>query len=165
MVLRIAYSIFRKEYGIRNTQYVPFGAVMNHTIATLVDELLDAWNNHDPDRVAAFCCPEYEGMDVSEAGMQYGPEAMRNTARRYLTAFPDLHFTGQGVVAEGDEIVLSWTAQGTHRGPLMNIPPTGRAIDLRGVSMLTLRNGKVARAFYMWDVAGMLRSIGLLPEL
>jgi steroid delta-isomerase-like uncharacterized protein len=139
--------------------------MMNHTVATLVTDLIDAWNDHDPERVAGFCCPEYEGMDVSEAGPQQGPEALRNTVLRYLTAFPDLRFTGTGVVAEDDQVVLSWTAHGTHRGPLMNIPPTGRQINVRGVSMLTIRNGKVAQAFYLWDVAGMLRSIGLLPEL
>jgi hypothetical protein len=47
----------------------------------------------------------------------------------------------------------------------MNIPPTGRPINARGVSMLTVESGKVWRANYIWDVAGMLREIGLLPDL
>jgi steroid delta-isomerase-like uncharacterized protein len=139
--------------------------MMNESVKTLVDDLISAWNDHDPDRVAAFCCPEYEGQDVSEAKPQQGPDDMRNTVLRYVTAFPDLRFTGNDVVVQDDQVVLSWTAHGTHCGPLLNIPPTGRTIDIRGVSMLTIRNGKVARGFYLWDVAGMLRSIGLLPEL
>ena len=36
---------------------------------------------------------------------------------------------------------------------------------MRGVSALTLRDGKVIRGLYIWDVAGLLRNIGLLPEL
>jgi hypothetical protein len=47
----------------------------------------------------------------------------------------------------------------------MNIPPTGRAIVLHGVSLLTVSSGKITRASYLWDVAGLLRCLGLLPEL
>jgi len=47
----------------------------------------------------------------------------------------------------------------------MNIPPTGRAVAVRGTSVLTVEDGKIKRAFRIWDVAGLLRSIGLLPEL
>jgi hypothetical protein len=47
----------------------------------------------------------------------------------------------------------------------MRIPPTGCDIAVRGISVLTVENGKVTRGLYIWDVAGLLRSIGLLPEL
>jgi predicted ester cyclase len=58
-----------------------------------------------------------------------------------------------------------WNVRGTHQGTLMNIPPTGRQISVRGVSLLTIENAKVRRATYIWDVAGLLRAVGLLPEL
>jgi hypothetical protein len=48
---------------------------------------------------------------------------------------------------------------------LMNIPPTGKKIAARGVTVLTVEDGLVKRALYFWDVAGLLRDIGLLPEL
>jgi hypothetical protein len=47
----------------------------------------------------------------------------------------------------------------------MRIPPTGRSIAVRGTSVLTVESGKIIRGLYVWDVAGLLRSIGLLPEL
>jgi hypothetical protein len=47
----------------------------------------------------------------------------------------------------------------------MHIPPTGRFATVRGVSILTFMDGKIYRGQYMWDVAGLLRAIGLLPEL
>jgi hypothetical protein len=47
----------------------------------------------------------------------------------------------------------------------MNIPPTGRNVEVLGTSVLTVGDGKIARGLYIWDVAGLLRSIGLLPEL
>ena len=56
-------------------------------------------------------------------------------------------------------------AHGTHLGTLMNIPASGRSVSVRGVSVFTLAAGQVSRATYIWDVAGLLRTIGLLPEL
>jgi hypothetical protein len=47
----------------------------------------------------------------------------------------------------------------------MNIPATGRRVEVRGASFLTIEAGKVTRATMLWDVAGMLRGIGLLPDL
>ena len=47
----------------------------------------------------------------------------------------------------------------------MNIPPTGHKVEVRGVSMIGIENGLIVRAQYIWDLAGMLRHMGLLPEL
>ena len=66
---------------------------------------------------------------------------------------------------QGERAVLIWTAEGTHLGALMNIPASGRMVTVRGVATFTLQNGAISRATYIWDVAGLLRGIGLLPEL
>jgi steroid delta-isomerase-like uncharacterized protein len=138
---------------------------MTTEIAHLITQLLEAWNAHDVEGVTALHAIEYEGMDVAQPTLQHGHHGIRQTVRRYLRAFPDLHFTNEEMVVQGDRVVLVWTAQGTHRGPLMNIPATGRTVELRGVSLLTVRDNKVQQAMYFWDVAGFLRAIGLLPNL
>jgi steroid delta-isomerase-like uncharacterized protein len=84
---------------------------------------------------------------------------------RYFAALPDVRFTLEDVISEGDRMCLIWTARGTHLGALMNIPPSGRAITVRGVSIFRLQDGQITQAEYIWDVAGLLRHIGLLPEL
>ena len=58
-----------------------------------------------------------------------------------------------------------WRMHGTHRGRLMNIPASNRPIEIRGMSLLMVEDKKMARETSIWDVAGFLRSIGLLPEL
>lgn len=131
----------------------------------LVAGLMEAWNSHDAERVTRFYTSDYKGEDVAQATPQRGPEGMREMMARYWNAFPDLHFTTQEVVVQGNRVALVWTARGTHRGRLMNIPPTGRRIQVQGASLLTVESGRIKRAFYIWDVAGLLREIGLLPEL
>ena len=83
----------------------------------------------------------------------------------YLCAFPDLHFLPDEPVCRDNTVMLNWQARGTHLGTFLNIPPSGRTMQVRGVSTLKLRNGKIVEAIYVWDVAGLLRNIGLLPDL
>ena len=134
-------------------------------IGQLVEDLLDAWNAHDTGRITTFYAPEYEGVDVGEAEPQRGPQAISRSVDRYLRAFPDLRFVEEDVVIQGDRAVVVWTAHGTHGGKLMHIPPTGRKIAVRGISVLTIENEKITSGLYVWDAAGLLRAIGLLPEL
>ncbi|MCC7354899.1 MAG: ester cyclase [Anaerolineae bacterium] len=134
-------------------------------IARLVAELTDAWNVNDVELVTSFYAWDYEGTDVGEAALQRGPEGIRQTLARYGRAFPDLRFIVGETIVQGNRVALIWTARGTHQGIFMNIPPTGRTIEVRGVSLLTIEDGKVTHGLYIWDVAGMLRAIGLLPEL
>jgi predicted ester cyclase len=54
---------------------------------------------------------------------------------------------------------------GTQRGAFMGIPATGRFVEVRGVSILTIENGLIARGTNIWDTAGLLRALHLLPEL
>jgi len=131
----------------------------------LIRHLIAAWNSHDPERVAALYTEDYEGIDVGEPGPQYGPQAIYQSVSRYLAAFPDLEFTEDEMICEGDHVALVWTARGTHRGTLMNIPPSGRKICLKGMSRHVISEGKIVRSLYVWDLAGLLRDIGLLPRL
>jgi steroid delta-isomerase-like uncharacterized protein len=134
-------------------------------VVQLVRNLLEAWNAHDIERIETFYAPEYEGVDVGQAEPQRGPQSVSRYVERYLQAFPDLHFVEEDIVVQDNRAVLVWKAHGTHKGKLMNIPPTGRNVAVRGTSVLTVGDGRVARGLYIWDVAGLLRSIGLLPDL
>ena len=57
-----------------------------------------------------------------------GPESMRGLATMLRTAFPDLHFTIEELVGEGNTVAGRVTLSGTHEGPLMGMPPTGRSV-------------------------------------
>ena len=139
--------------------------VQTKSVARLVTDLVEAWNAHDPERVAALYAPTYEGTDVGDASTQRGPQAVRQRVARYLGAFPDLEFTEQETIVQEQRAALMWIARGTHRGPLMNIPATNRPTEIQGMSLLTVEGGKITHETSIWDVAGFLRSIGLLPEL
>jgi steroid delta-isomerase-like uncharacterized protein len=138
---------------------------MSQPTRQFIDDLLSAWNSHDVGRAAEFYSPDYEGVDVSQSVPHHGHAGIRQMLTTYLTAFPDLQFTNETTIVEGNRAAMVWVANGTHLGRVMNIPPTGHKIVVRGVSVLTLEEDKIKHALYIWDVAGLLRDIGLLPEL
>jgi len=138
---------------------------MNEPMKQLVTDLLAALNAHDVERAAALYAPDYEEVDVAQAAVPVGSDGIQRTLAYYLHAFPDLQLTLEDLIMEGNRAVLVWTLHGTHRGTFMHIPPTGRSIAVRGTSLLTIADGKIRRGLRIWDVAGLLRAIGLLPEL
>ena len=137
------------------------GRNLNDTLA----EILDAWNAHDAERVASFYAADYVGTDVAQAGQQRGLEGVRQTVQHYLNAFPDLKLSQDQVLICDDRAAIKMTVRGTHQGGILHIPATGRLTEVQGVAFLTFNHGKISQASYLWDVAGFLRGIGLLPDL
>ena len=133
--------------------------------AQTAEALVAAWNAHDPDQAAALYAPDFEGTDVAQPEPQRGPRDIRRITGFYFRAFPDLQVTVDDRVITGDRVVLVWTWQGTHRATFMRIPPTGRVVAVRGTTILTIRAGLIRASTRIWDLAGLLRGLGLLPDL
>lgn len=135
------------------------------TCAQLARDLITAWNAHDARKVASYFADGYVGDDVSVAGQFHGPRDVRKYVLYNLLGFPDLHFELHETISQGDKVAIVWTVTGTHQGKVMNIPATGARVEVKGISVITVKDGKIVRSLRVWDVAGMLRHIGLLPDL
>lgn len=139
---------------------------MNTFLPHPLNSLIDAWNAHDSERVSSFYAADFEGVDLSQAQMAVqGLAGIHKVLAAAWRAFPDLELIPEDLVADRDRIAIFWLAQGTHQGRLLNIPPTGRKVQWRGVSWLTWKDDKIEKAAYLWDLAGLLRTLGLLPDL
>ena len=111
---------------------------------------------------------EYFGPDFfNYAGppdWPHGPEGIRRTVTMLRTAFPDLHYTIEEVVVEGETIAARWTARGTHQGmlqgPMGSIPASGRQVAFQGLTMGRVVDGKAGESWVIMDQAGLLRQIG-----
>ncbi len=162
--MRVAENLHSFDVGRGSTRGQGAEAVREDN-ARIAAALMDAWNAHDARAVAACYAPDFVGDDIALAEPQHGTESIRKLTLYYLRAFPDLAVTVDGRVIDGDAVALIWTLTGTHRGTFMNIPPTGRHTSVRGTTYLTIRDGLIVRATRIWDLAGLLRGMGLLPEL
>ena len=92
-----------------------------------------------------------------------GFEAYKQFVSMYFTAFPDLRFTIEDMIAEGDTVVARQTARGTHQGELMGIPPTGKQVSTTGINILRFANGKGVEEWFNGDDLGLLQQLGVVP--
>lgn len=138
---------------------------MTTDLATYAVTVHETCNSHDIERILHYCSPHYIGSDVGQATLLHGREDLRAMLDNYLRAFPDLRVKVTGTVAQDSRVAVVWVAEGTHQGTIMNIPPTGRQVEVKGVSIIEVENGLIVRGQCIWDLAGMLRYMGLLPAL
>jgi len=80
------------------------------------------------------------------------------------SAFPDLHYTLDDVVAEGDQVAVRWHWTGTHKGPFRAFPATGKAVSNTGAGIFRFKDGKNVAASLETDRLGFLEQIGAVPE-
>ena len=138
---------------------------MTTDLAAYAAIINQAWNSHDMERVLSFYSPDCVGSDVGQADLLRGHADLRTMLKMYWRAFPNLQFVVTNTIVQDSSVAIVWVAEGTHQGPIMNIPPTGRQVEVRGVSIIEVEDGLVVRGEHIWDLAGMLRKMGLLPEL
>lgn len=77
-----------------------------------------------------------------------------------LNAFPNLHFTMEDQLIQGDRVAFRWHATGTHDGPLGAAPPTGKTIAVDGLVVDRVVDGKVQERWEQFDQAIMLQQLG-----
>lgn len=92
-----------------------------------------------------------------------GPAGILQITEPYRQAFPDLHFTVEDQVAEGDKVVTRFVFHGTHQGSLMGIPPTGKQVHMEGISIYRIADGRMQEAWVQYDILGLLQQLGAFP--
>ena len=92
-------------------------------------------------------------------GVTSDREGMKQWLGVVLTAFPDVHFTVEQQIAEGDIVVTRWSAKGTHDGPMMGMPATGKKTKVTGINIVRIKNGKSVESWGEWDAMGMMQQI------
>jgi len=97
-------------------------------------------------------------------GIPEGFEGRRMFYSAFLAAFPDLHVHIEDTLAEGDKLVMRWSAHGTHTGELMGIPPTGKQVSVGGTAIDRFENGQSVEHWEIFDQVGLMQQLGVIPS-
>lgn len=127
--------------------------------------IVDAWNTKMDEKIIQLYSADYEGEDITGGKKRSGTEGVKEWLNRVLHAFPNIHYTLIDYVESGDRLVLHWLAEGNHHGSFLKIPASGKQVRINGISILKIENGKISEGKLFWDLAGVLRQIGLLPQM
>ena len=123
----------------------------------------DIVNQRNPALIEELYPPDFvwHGPDQDIRGY----ELAKQLSSTFLAAFPDAQMTDEDVIAEGEKVVRRYTTRGTHQGETeMFGPPTGRQIELKGITIHRIEGGKIVEEWESYDNLSMMKQLGFAPE-
>jgi steroid delta-isomerase-like uncharacterized protein len=109
----------------------------------------------------ALCAAGYAArIGGAPAMSREGHEAF---ARAFYAAFPDMQHTVEDVFATADRVAVRFTINGTQTGAFFGMPPSGRRVTVSANILMRVADGKVRELVGVFDEAGLLRQLGVLP--
>ena len=130
-----------------------------------IDRYNTAWNEHDVDTIVSMHTEDSVFENHVTADVNVGREQIGRAVAGIFSVFPDLTFETRRAYVRDDLVVQEWTARGTHEGTMtrsgMEVPPTGRKVDYKGMDVIPIRDGLVARKDVYSDSVTLLRQLGL----
>jgi steroid delta-isomerase-like uncharacterized protein len=123
-----------------------------------VEEIFNRGNLAVADEIIS---PDY--VYHGPAGEFKGPEGFKKMVAGALQAFPDIHYTIDDMVAEGDTLAVRYTMTGTFKGELAGIAPTGKRINMPQAFFYRFKDGKEVEALPFTDTLTMYQQMGVKP--
>ncbi len=112
----------------------------------VIDELMaDDFVDHTP---LPGLPPTRDGVRMLFAGLR--------------AAFPDLTVTIDEQIADGEKVATRKTFRGTHQGPFLGVPPTGKSISFEAIDILTVRDDRIREHRVVINQLALMQQLGAL---
>ena len=115
--------------------------------------------------VEELCAPDYLDHNPPLPGVAAGSQGVRQANVALRAAFPDTVHLIQDQIAEGDKVMTRLLGRGTFRGEILGIPPNGKVIEITGISVHRLVDGKLVEHWANADLLSFLQQLGALPPV
>jgi steroid delta-isomerase-like uncharacterized protein len=129
-------------------------------VRRLWEEVLNKRNLEVADELLA---PGSVNHEAPAGRTHEGPESLKQVVGMLTSAFPDHHTIVEDIIAEGDKVMVRTTFSGTHQGPFMGIPPTGKRFSQQQIHVVRIVDGKATEHWAVRDDISMMQQLGVLP--
>lgn len=136
-----------------------------HLKETLSAFMARIWNNGDFSQIETYVSAAYEiKSDPGDPweGQVINREVFQERVLYSRNAFPDLRFDIQEMIEENDKVACSWIMSGTHLGDLPQLPASGKAFSISGLTIYYFQTGKVCGHWQAYDRLGFMAQMGIL---
>jgi steroid delta-isomerase-like uncharacterized protein len=134
-------------------------------INRFVEEL---WNERRLDVADAIfakdCVTHQLRSGVPADAVPRGPQAMKEHVAGWIASFPDLRFTIEQMLSEGDRVVTQLLMEGTHQGAWLGISPTGKKLHIRMITIHRIANSKIVEDWVLVESLGFFQQLGVVPD-
>ncbi len=126
------------------------------------EQLFNQGNLDQIEEIFSADLVDHEAPPPGMEGLE-GIEVLRQFVKVSRDAFPDLQFTAEDMIAEGDKVAARYTMRGTHQGEFLGVAPTGNRIEVTGIDIVRFEGGKMVEHWANSDELGMLQQLGVVP--
>jgi steroid delta-isomerase-like uncharacterized protein len=119
-------------------------------------------NGHDVNQAEELFAPNYI---LYFPGGPMDHEGQKQTISVFRAAFPNLHFTVEDMLAEGDKVATRFTWRGTHQGVFQGIAPTGKQVTVSAIALNRIAEGKLVEDRTEMDLLGLMQQLGVIPPM
>lgn len=149
--IRMDRAVYREK-----TTILQSSAKNKQVVRRLYEECL---NKREFELLKELVNEDYTGLSG-----ETGPSAFEGSVRSIIRAFPDIRWTIEDLVAEGDKVTVRWSWQGIHTNTFRGIfPPTQKHVTDHAIAIYQFRDNKIINAWIQTDRLGFLQQIGVIP--
>ncbi|WP_354639584.1 ester cyclase [Kitasatospora camelliae] len=131
---------------------------MNRQVAMRV---FDIANSDDLDQLAEVVAPDYHDHDPGMRRDNMSLQDLKDEMQGWRDSF-DYRMTVERMLCDGDMVCCHWSVRGKHVGDFMGLPATDKIVEVTGMTMMRIKDGKLQESWWNWDTTGMLRQLGLI---
>src|SRR5918993_1484376 len=115
--------------------------------------------------IEEILAPDFVCYDPnSESGEVRGADTIKQEIEWFRNAVPDLTYTVEDQIAKGDKVVTRYTASGIHQGEFFGVAPTGKPIEMTGITIDRFEEGRLVEEWPEYDLLGAMRQVGAIPD-
>jgi predicted ester cyclase len=130
-----------------------------------IDGVLPFWATKDIPGIVSFYTDEITWHPIAEDRCYRGKEDVSKFFQQMFSAIPDMDFVLTTKISRGNFISEEFRMRGTQIGPYMGIPPTGKTVEIYGMSMARWKDAKLHADEFLFDGAEVMRQLGVLPAV
>lgn len=125
--------------------------------------LTELWNTGNGELAKQIYSSDAERTDPNGPEPTRGPQQVATYVAEVRSGFPDFNLQITRRITDGDQIASEWVCNGTHRGTFLGIPPTGRQVQINGVTLSRIKGNHIVEERAYFDRLSMLQQLGVAP--
>jgi steroid delta-isomerase-like uncharacterized protein len=131
--------------------------------SAVVNEWIEAWNKQDLAAARELLTHDYVRHDANLPEVSGRHNAV-DFVSSVWSSFPDLHLDLEQSIVQDQNVAVRLTVRGTHLGPFLGIPATGRHIRVEVIETYRLTEGRIAEQWVILNVMGLMQQLEVLPD-
>ena len=127
----------------------------------IVRRLYEEFNKGNVEIFKDLYAPDYSFYSPSNSPKPRSREETIESATMIFRAFPDSVWNIEELFAVRDRVIVRFVYRGTNEGEFMGIPPTGNKIEVSGIIIIRIENGKILEEWEDADTLGFMQQLGM----